>query len=200
MDWFAHFNGTASDPKWSSVARLAGCPKYQVYAVWCLLLEHASAARERGSVTGFDPESLGHDLGLDVDIIEAVVKALRVRKHITGDRITRWAERQPKRDKSAARMAKLRKAKAPKVTGGDASRAVTVTGGDGCDAGDGSRGEKSEALRSDTGSSLSPPSIQIPPSTRVPASEREDIGKSRGRDWIDRLSNVLGGKPGVRNA
>ena len=47
MNWFRWYTGTATDPKFLVVARLAGQNVAAVVAVWAMLLERASDAGER---------------------------------------------------------------------------------------------------------------------------------------------------------
>lgn len=186
MDWFAHHHGTATDAKWAPVARLAGCQRYHVYAVWCALMERASAARDRGSIAGFDAVDLGESWGLDAEVIDRIVQALRDRKLIVGDRLTKWNERQPKRDATnAARQARFKAKKRDSKTGGNALPRYLVTG-------NGPRGEESVAILSDMASRQSDTSIHLPPSH---AHEREANPKSRGRvfDWVKSLVSQEGG-------
>lgn len=200
MEWFAHHNQTRHDPKLGVVAKRADAPKSLVYAVWCALMECASEARDRGSVAGFDVEAEAQAWDEDVARVQRIVDALVDRRHIVDGRLARWAERQPKKDKSAARQAKLRKRKASRVTESDASRTVTSRNVTGVTERDGSRGDKSEALGSVDSSSGSSPSLQLPPSTRAHDPAREAGGKSGGGGVLGWLSRKIGSQDQTEEA
>ena len=115
MNWFRWYTGTATDPKFLVVARLSGQNVASVVAVWAMLLERASDgvtqcdasvtqcdAVKRGFVTGFDCESADVLLGLQAGAAEAILTALRKKGLLTGDEVTSWKKRQPKREDSSA--------------------------------------------------------------------------------------------------
>jgi hypothetical protein len=139
MDWFRMYHGVSTDPKWLSVARRAvtHCDARDasvriadVVAVWCMLLDFASQCAPRGSVRGFDAESAADFLGLSESVVRAILQALDEKGILSGDRITNWEKRQPKReDSSAERMRRHRERKRRDVTLGDAGQAnVTPRG------------------------------------------------------------------------
>lgn len=108
MNWFRWYTGTATDPKFLVVARLSGQNVAAVVAVWAMLLERASDgvtqcdAVRRGLVTGFDCESADVLLGLDSGASDAILTALRSKGLLSGDEVTNWKKRQPKREDSSA--------------------------------------------------------------------------------------------------
>jgi hypothetical protein len=108
MQWFRWWHGTVNDPKFSWVARQAGCNLATVIAVWAALLEHASQEHERGSVGGFDPESYDCTLGLDDGTCQRVIDAMRGKGLLEIDRVAMWDARQNKPDNNAERQRRFR--------------------------------------------------------------------------------------------
>lgn len=110
MDWFRSHHGAPTDPKWLVIARRAGVKPAEVAAIFWALLDHASQHAERGSIAGFDIETLAgfYDLG-EVEIA-AVMTALSEKGLLAGDRIASWSRRQPKReDEGAAERKRLQR-------------------------------------------------------------------------------------------
>ena len=108
MQWLRWWHGTVNDPKFSWVARKAGCNVATVIAVWAALLEHASQEEERGTLGGFDPESYDCTLGLDDGTCQRVMDAMRGKGLLEVDRVAMWESRQNKPDKSAERTQRWR--------------------------------------------------------------------------------------------
>lgn len=126
MNWFRWYTGTATDPKFMVVARLAGQNVAAVVAVWAMLLERASDVSERdetqcnaekrymkrGFVSGFDCEAADAVLGLEDGASEAIMRAMEKKGLLTGERVTNWEKRQPKReDNSTERVRRFREKK-----------------------------------------------------------------------------------------
>lgn len=117
MEWFRWYHGAISDPKWALVARRSKQTVGVVVAVWAALLEHASQNDERGSIEGFDCESIDAHFGFSDGATEAVCNAMK--RNVTqcntatvtncytieNSKIVGWNKRQPKReDDSSARV------------------------------------------------------------------------------------------------
>jgi hypothetical protein len=51
MDWFRWHHGSVNDPKFQLVAKRAGASVAEVVAVWACLLEAASSADERPTLS-----------------------------------------------------------------------------------------------------------------------------------------------------
>jgi hypothetical protein len=99
IDWFRWHHGSVNDPKFGLVAKKAGARVGDVIAVWALVLEQASANVERGVCGDIDCEATDFLLGADDGTTARILEAMRSRGLITGDRITRWEDRQPKRER-----------------------------------------------------------------------------------------------------
>jgi hypothetical protein len=97
-----------NDPKFSWVARKAGCNVATVIAVWAALLEHASQDDERGSFGGFDPESYDCTLGIEDGACQRVIDAMRLKGLLEADRVAMWEARQNKADANAERQRRHR--------------------------------------------------------------------------------------------
>lgn len=106
MDWFRWWHGTVTDPKFQWVARKSGQPVGAVIAVWAALLECASTATQcnadatRGDVASFGCNDMDVLLGFEDGITKQIFDAMVERKLVTGDRLTEWDARQPKREDS----------------------------------------------------------------------------------------------------
>lgn len=185
MNWLRLYHGCATDPRWIGVARRAGsgCTPGAVYQTYCALREFASASKERGSIRGFDAESLADAWQEPQDRIESIVAALKARRIIVDERFVDWSESQPGDRTAALRQARRRAKKAPEVTDSHAASRVTPLR-------HATRGEESVAILSDVALQHSATSIHSPPSlTREHTPEREASLKSRGRvlDWVKGL-------------
>ena len=99
IDWFRWHHGSVNDPKFGLVAKKAGARVGDVIAVWALVLEQASANADRGAYVELDYEATDFLLGADDGTTERIVEAMRARGLITDDRVTRWDDRQPKRER-----------------------------------------------------------------------------------------------------
>lgn len=99
MDWFRSHHGAPTDPKWQLIARRAGAPTCAVVALFWQLLDYASQQSDRGSVAGFDIEVAALYLGIDDDIAEGILSALRDKGLIAQDRLANWDKRQPRRER-----------------------------------------------------------------------------------------------------
>jgi len=138
MDWFRWHTGSTTDPKFRLVARKAaqvvtGVRLSDVLAVWAMLLERACAADERGMIGGYDCESADAHLDLPEGAACAIVQVMKDKGLITDERVAKWDQRQPKRereDNSADRVRAYRERKKeeqrPNVTpGNDMEQGVT---------------------------------------------------------------------------
>jgi hypothetical protein len=101
MDWLRWHHGTATDPKWRTVAHRSGMPVHAVLAVWALMLESASQAKQRGTLEDWDDEDAGAALDIDADGVTAMREAMQG-KTLDGLVLTGWDRRQPQREDSSA--------------------------------------------------------------------------------------------------
>lgn len=133
--WFRWHHGTVTDPKWRVVASrcVTSVTVGHVVAVWAAMMENASMASPRGSLSGWDDEDVAAGLGFTAEQVSQIRQAMQG-KTLTAEELTAWEKRQPKReDSSTARMRELRDRKRSQrdassagVTQGDAQkRAVT---------------------------------------------------------------------------
>lgn len=100
MAWFRWYENATNDPKFMVAARRSGQSVAFVIAVWAMLLERASESSDRGSIDGFDCESADALLGMPDGAAEAIVQALRGKGMLNGERVTKWEERQPVRERT----------------------------------------------------------------------------------------------------
>ena len=99
IDWFRWHHGSVNDPKFGLVARKASARVGDVIAVWALILEQASAHAERGLFGAIDCEATDFLLGAEDGTTASILEAMQGRALIDGGRVTRWEERQPKRER-----------------------------------------------------------------------------------------------------
>lgn len=99
IDWFRWHHGSVNDPKFGLVARKAAARVGDVIAVWALILEQASASAERGVFGAIDCEATDFLLGAEDGTTARILDAMQGRGLIDGGRVTRWEERQPKRER-----------------------------------------------------------------------------------------------------
>lgn len=104
MEWLRWYHGAVSDDKWPLIARKSGQNVAVVIAVWAALLECASQADGRGSIDGFDAESIDALLQLDDGATQSVIDALSSgkRPRIVDGHIVNWTKRQPVREDGSA--------------------------------------------------------------------------------------------------
>lgn len=110
MDWFRSHHGAPTDPKWRVIAKRAGVRPGDVAAIVWALLDYASQHEDRGSVAGFDSETLAVTFDYDQTQVDAVFDALHEKNVIRDGRFLQWEKRQPKReDSSTERVRAFRK-------------------------------------------------------------------------------------------
>lgn len=161
--WFRSFHGAPIDPKWLAIARRADVLPVVACALWWTLLDHASQQQERGSVAGFDAESVAAFFGVDEDAISRCLNAMREKKLIVDERIVNWEKRQRKRERPADNSAdRTRNWRARNATERPApSRDAPVTPGDALEE---SREEKRRGDTPDGGESPAggfPPPVEM---------------------------------------
>lgn len=110
IDWFRWHHGSVNDPKFGLVAKKASARVGDVIAVWALVLEQASANVNRGEFGDIDYEATDFLLGADEGTTARIVEAMRDRKLLDGDRVTRWEGRQPKREREDSTAAERKRA------------------------------------------------------------------------------------------
>lgn len=149
MDWFRSYHGAPTDAKYLMLAKRAGVAAHEVAFVWWALLDYASQNEPRGSITGFDAESLACFSGLDEAKIKAILGVCREKRLIDqADMLSAWPKRQPKReDDSSQRVKAFRERQKADETQGNAS----VTQGNG-------RAEQSRTEQKEGGAEA-PPAI-----------------------------------------
>lgn len=122
MDWFRSYHGAPTDAKYLMLAKRAGTAPFEVAFVWWALMDYASQNDPRGSIQGFDAESLACFSGLDESKIKAIEGVCRDKGMIDqADMLSAWPRRQPKReDDSSQRVQAFRERKKDAVTHGNA--------------------------------------------------------------------------------
>ncbi len=95
MGWYKLFSGLPQDAKLAVIARKVGLRRGEVLAIWLTLLDHASVASPRGSISDIEAEEIAAALEFDPAIVETTLKALRGRKMILPEgMLTGWSRHQ----------------------------------------------------------------------------------------------------------
>jgi hypothetical protein len=101
IDWFRWHHGSVNDEKFKLVARRSGASLPDVLAVWAYILEKSSANDVRGQFSDIDCEAV--DCLFDFPATETrtadIVKAMETRGLLLPNRVARWEERQPQRER-----------------------------------------------------------------------------------------------------
>lgn len=122
IDWFRWHHGSVIDPKFQLIASKASVRLGDAIAVWCFLLEKASASSVRGEYGIIDHETLDFMLGAGEGAAARIMQAMEERGLLEAGRIEAWERRQPKRereDSTAAdrkRQQRAREAEESQVT------------------------------------------------------------------------------------
>lgn len=145
--WFRWHHGTVTDPKWMTVASRASASmsrnvtRGHVLSVWCAMMENASQANPRGTLSNWSDEDIGAALGIPEDEVAAIRDAMQG-KTLDGYDLTAWKRRQPKAEDTTAaerKRAQRERDRLADVTAAQIeSRNVTY----GHDRGEESRGEE----------------------------------------------------------
>ena len=134
IDWFRSWHGAPTDPKWLAIGKLSGVSTGMAVAIAWALMDRASQADDRGSITGYDVDGLACFFGCEPRQVDAVVSAMNDKGMLRDGRFVAWERRQPKREDNSAQRTREWRKRAKPVTHGDAAKR-TVTHGD-------SRGEE----------------------------------------------------------
>jgi hypothetical protein len=112
MHYYKHDHHTGMHPKWRGIAADLGVRPIDVYAIWNLLLEHASRQQDRGSVARFRAGDIAAEFDVPKPQVEAILAEFENRGMIVqndGDRrLAKWEWYQ--RDLSTPRVQKHREA------------------------------------------------------------------------------------------
>jgi hypothetical protein len=99
IDWLRWHHGSVNDPKFGLVAMKAGARVGDVIAVWALVLEQASANTDRGAFGDIDHEATDFLLRAEEGTTGRILAAMEERGLTKHGRVTRWDDRQPKRER-----------------------------------------------------------------------------------------------------
>ena len=95
--WVRLWADMTTDPKWQTIARKSGKPRYLVIALFAHLMLEANAAEDRGSVDAVVVEDVASALDCDEADVMAIMDAMQGRVIVDG-RLAGWERRQPKRE------------------------------------------------------------------------------------------------------
>jgi len=126
IDWFRWHHGSVNDPKFGLVAKKAGARVGDVIAVWALVLEQASANLDRGQFSDVDCEATDFLLGADDGTTARILEAMTGRGLIAEGHVTRWEDRQPKRERVDNTAAERKRAQRERDSAKD-GETTTVT-------------------------------------------------------------------------
>jgi hypothetical protein len=126
IDWFRWHHGSVNDPKFGLVAKKARARVGDVIAVWALILEQASASTERGLYGSIDCDATDFLLGTDEGTTARILEAMQGRSLVDGERVTRWEERQPKRERVDTTAAERKRAQRERDSANDGDMSVVT--------------------------------------------------------------------------
>lgn len=95
--WVRLWAGSTTDPKWQTIARKSGQPRYLVIALFTHLLMVANEAEVRGDVDHLSIEDTASALDCDEEQIALIIDAMQGRV-IESGRLSGWETRQPARN------------------------------------------------------------------------------------------------------
>lgn len=125
MKWYAAHHGMPFDPKFQKVARRSGQPAIVIVGIWSVILDNVSQSKQRGTLDGFDPESVDIAMGMEDGTTQAVLDAMQGLL-MDGDCVPAFMDRQPKDPTGADRKRKERALKSHGTEGRhDVSQDVT---------------------------------------------------------------------------
>lgn len=99
IDWFRWHHGSVRDEKFKLIAKKTGASVPDVIAVWAYILEKASANEVRGQFSDLDCEAVDCLYGFPDDRTAEIVAAMEKRGLLSPNHVTRWEERQVKRER-----------------------------------------------------------------------------------------------------
>lgn len=127
MKWFRSYHGMADDPKIIAIGLEIGVHRCFVLGVWQVILEHASAQEDRGSIAGLTARTIGTRLNMDFPQVESILGAMRRENMIDGYRVVAWVKRQKPSDDVARKVAGWRREKKQAGNGAETQESCTVT-------------------------------------------------------------------------
>ena len=121
-DWFRSWHGAPVDAKWRTIAKRAGVRTAYVVSVAWLLMDRASQSEDRGSIAGYDAETIADYLDMETVDVENVIRAMADKGFIVAGRIAAWEKRQPIREDNSAERTKAWRERKKAVTQCDAAK------------------------------------------------------------------------------
>lgn len=181
--WLRWHHGTINDPKWRVVAMRASSALSRdvtvghVLSVWCAMLECASQATPRGTLSDWDDEDVAAGLGYDDAMVRCIREAMQG-KTLEGDELTGWKRRQPKAEDVTAADRKRAQRERERAASGEVTNRdnqITSQPVTEChDRGEERRGDISPSLRSGDGARA----------RTTPPPCPTDVEDSTWRDWL----------------
>lgn len=121
IDWFRHWHGMSTDPKFRAVAKRAGRQTCEVVSLFSAMMENASANEdERGTLRNWCHEDMGVALDIEAEHVEAIYRAMQG-KLLDGDKLMGWERRQPQRERDDSSAERTRAWRERQRTQRDAS-------------------------------------------------------------------------------
>ena len=106
IQWVRLWHDMPTDPKWRIVARRSKRPISEVISVFCMMMLNAGDnAEERGCLKNWDDEDAAATLDIETEHVAAIREAMQG-KTLTGDTLSGWHSRQPKREDGASERAR----------------------------------------------------------------------------------------------
>jgi 5-methylcytosine-specific restriction endonuclease McrA len=99
MEWFRFYHGTPEDAKLWMIAEKAHVPRAFVQSLWIYCMDFASQAEDRGSISSLDIEQAAYVVQCEESKTREIIDLFRQRGMVSGERLTAWDRRQPKRER-----------------------------------------------------------------------------------------------------
>lgn len=101
--WLRWHHGSVTDPKWRVIASrcVTSVTVGHIVTVWAAMLENASQATPRGTLSGWDDEDIAVLFGYETGQVSAIRDAMQG-KVLNGNVLIGWQKRQPNREDSSA--------------------------------------------------------------------------------------------------
>ncbi len=98
MSWWRSIHGAPHDQKFKTIAWRLSLETGVISSIALALLDRAGSAKDRGSIAGYDVETISCSLGWAPDVVEKVIRALHDKRFVADGRIVNWEKYQSRDD------------------------------------------------------------------------------------------------------
>lgn len=101
--WWRCWHGAPTDAKWPIIAKTAQSKAATVWALYSMMIDYASQARKRGSLSGFDLEVAAYAMQCELAEVTRIYRCFSDRGMVHDAVLVNWKRRQPKREDDRTR-------------------------------------------------------------------------------------------------